>query len=194
VYPRVLWEYLSLDIPSKNLLGADNQQERLFLAGWIVGMTDGEGCFSISIFKNVTTRLGWQVMPEFVVTQSAKSYQSLQTFKDYFQCGRIFINRRYDSHHEQLYRFCVRNRQDLEQKIVPFFRQYSLQTAKRLDFEKFCKVLLMMKDKNIFRNQGLMKLDKSSNKRWKKNPQRLYVGLLKLAREKRRYSPIPMAT
>jgi hypothetical protein len=31
-------------------MGADNQQERLD-ASWIVGFTDGEGCFHISINK-----------------------------------------------------------------------------------------------------------------------------------------------
>lgn len=186
MYPKVLWEYLSLDMPSKNLLGADNQQERLFLAGWIVGMTDGEGCFSISIFKNVTTRLGWQVMPEFVVTQSAKSYQSLQTFKDYFQCGRIFINRRYDSHHEQLYRFCVRNRQDLEQKIVPFFRQYSLQTAKRLDFEKFCKVLLMMKDKKHLSESGLNEIRQIVKQKMEEESSETIRGTFKTRKRKKK--------
>ena len=161
MYPRVLWEYLSLDIPSKNLLGADNQQERLFLAGWIVGMTDGEGCFSISIFKNVTTRLGWQVMPEFVVTQ-------------------------YDSHHEQLYRFCVRNRQDLEQKIVPFFRQYSLQTAKRLDFERFCKVLLMMKDKKHLSESGLNEIRQIVKQKMEEESSETIRGTFKTRKRKKK--------
>ena len=38
-------------IPSKNVFGADNQQERLKIACWIVGFTDGEGCFSIAVIK-----------------------------------------------------------------------------------------------------------------------------------------------
>ena len=151
-----------------NLFGADNQQERLFLAGWIVGMTDGEGCFSISIFRNRTTSLGWQVMPEFVITQSGKSYQSLQQIQDFFQCGKIFINRRYDNHHEQLYRYCVRNRHDLEQKIVPFFRKYSLQTAKQNDFERFCQVLLMMKDKQHLSISGLKQIASLVGKKMEK--------------------------
>ena len=65
----------SLSIPhyspqkgSDNMLGADNQQERLRTVGWIVGFVDGEGCFSVTIQK-ATTSTGWQVFPEFVVTQ-----------------------------------------------------------------------------------------------------------------------------
>lgn len=41
---------------SKKAIGADNQQERLNMKSWIVGFTDGEGCFAISVIKNSTTR------------------------------------------------------------------------------------------------------------------------------------------
>jgi hypothetical protein len=155
-------------MPSDNLTGADNQQERLFLAGWIVGMTDGEGCFSISIFRNKTTRLGWQVMPEYVVTQSGRSYQSLVEIQNYFHCGKIFVNHRYDNHHEVLYRYCVRNRADLKQIIVPFFRKYSLQTAKQTDFERFCQVLDLMDDKYHLTEKGLKHIGSIVGKRWEK--------------------------
>ncbi|MEK7103244.1 MAG: LAGLIDADG family homing endonuclease, partial [Patescibacteria group bacterium] len=73
---------------------ADNQQERLRFIGWIVGFTDGEGCFSISVIKNKTTSLGYQVFPEFVITQGAKSLAVLESIRDFFQCGNIYINRR----------------------------------------------------------------------------------------------------
>ena len=55
-------------------MSADNQQERLLKIGWIVGFTDGEGCFSLSIFRNKTSKLGWQVFPEFVITQGKKIF------------------------------------------------------------------------------------------------------------------------
>ena len=174
-------------MPSDNLFGADNQQERLFRAGWIVGMTDGEGCFSISIFRNATTRLGWQVMPEFVVTQSAKSLSSLQKIQDTFQCGKIFINRRYDNHHEQLYRYCVRNRNDLEHKIVPFFRKHSLQTAKQNDFKRFCQVLQMMKEKQHLSAEGLEKIAQTVGKKMEKESSETIRGTSKkLLRKNRR--------
>lgn len=94
-------------MPRKNDSGRDNQQERLKIVNWIVGFVDGEGCFSISIFKNRTTRSGWQVLPEFVVTQGEKSLSALEEVKTFFGCGRLFINRRYDNHNENLYRYCV---------------------------------------------------------------------------------------
>ena len=53
---------------SKNAPSAGNQQERLD-PWWIVGFVDGEGCFSVSAFKNFTCKSGFQTLYEFVVTQ-----------------------------------------------------------------------------------------------------------------------------
>jgi hypothetical protein len=35
--------------------------ERIFNPYWVVGFVDGEGCFSVGVFKNKTLRLGYQV-------------------------------------------------------------------------------------------------------------------------------------
>jgi hypothetical protein len=71
--PKLLWYNSSIEImvekPSKKVIGADNQQERLKIAYWITGFTDGEGCFSIAVINNKTTKFGKQIFPEFVVTQ-----------------------------------------------------------------------------------------------------------------------------
>ena len=118
-------------------MDADNQQERLKIAGWIVGFIDGEGCFSITVQKSPNTRLGWQIFPEFVVTQGEKSWRALQNLKDFFNCGNIFVNKRYDNHKAYLYRYCVRSIKDIKEKVIPFFTKNQLQTAKRNDFEIF---------------------------------------------------------
>jgi hypothetical protein len=96
---------MELILSSENQIRADNQQGRLD-PQWIVGFVDGEGCFSISIFKNVTSKSGFQVFPEFVVTQGAKSLLVLEKIQDHFQCGKIYENRRKDNHRENIYRYC----------------------------------------------------------------------------------------
>ena len=127
-------------LSSKNAVSADNQQERLD-PWWIVGFVDGEGCFSISTFKNQTCKSGYQTLFEFVVTQGEKSKSAMEAIRNYFGCGGIYINRRYDNHNYNLLRYCVRRQSDLKEKIVPFFRKYQLQSAKREQFEKFCQRL-----------------------------------------------------
>lgn len=130
-------------MPSKNHFSADNQQEKLIY--WIVGFVDGEGTFSVSFNKNITTSSGWQIFPEFVITQGAKSLFALEEIQKFFECGKLYENRRKDNHKENLYRFCVRSFKDLEEKIVPFFQKHSLRTAKKEDFNKFVQILSLMK-------------------------------------------------
>ena len=140
-----------------NASSADNQQERLEI-GWVVGFIDGEGCFSVSLHKNPTTQIGWQIMPEFVATQGEKSLDALRKLETFFSCGRIFVNRRYDNHNENLYRFCVRSFKDLEEKVVPFFKQHPLQTAKRRDFEIFSQIIVLMKEKKHLNPEGIREI------------------------------------
>ncbi len=87
-------------MPSKNATSTDNQQESLKIACWIVGFTDGEGTFSVSRIKNSTTKSGYQIFPEFVITQGMKSAKALDEIKKFFGCGNIYINKRYDNHKE----------------------------------------------------------------------------------------------
>jgi len=128
-------------IHSKKATSADNQQGRLD-PWWIVGFVDGEGCFCVSTFKNPTTKSGWQTLYEFVVTQGESSREAMEALKIYFGCGHVYINRRYDNHKENLLRYCVRRQDDLKEKIIPFFRKYPLQSAKRKQFERFRSKLL----------------------------------------------------
>ena len=55
------------DMDSENLIGADNQQERL--DAYIAGFVDGEGTFHVAIQRNSSARLRLQLVPEFHVSQ-----------------------------------------------------------------------------------------------------------------------------
>lgn len=152
-----LWYNYSIDTMK-------DQQERLEIRQWIVGFTDGEGCFSISMFRNKTTALGWQVFPEFVITQGEKSLPALKIFERYFRCGKIFINKRYDNHNEYLYRYCVRSIKDLRECIVPFFKKYPLRTAKQKDFEIFVDIIDLIGQKKHLSKLGLKTIAKKIEK------------------------------
>jgi LAGLIDADG endonuclease len=143
---------------SDNVTGADNQQERLRVAGWITGFVDGEGCFTVPIHRQPTSTVGWQVQPQFVVVQGASSVCALEVLRDYFNCGRINVNARRDNHREPMYRFIVRRFQDLDEIIVPFFKTYPLRTAKRENFEKFVEVLELMKQRRHLSIAGLIEI------------------------------------
>lgn len=143
---------------SKKVFSADNQQERLRIESWITGFTDGEGCFSVSLIKNKTSKCGWQVFPEFVITQGEKSLSALHIIQGQFQCGKIFVNKRYDNHNENIYRYCVRSVSDLKNEVIPFFERNQLKTAKLNDYKIFKQIVIMMFKSDHLSEKGMNKI------------------------------------
>lgn len=164
-YPGILWYNLrvntTLNMPSKNFSGAGNQQERLEICWWIVGIVDGEGSFLVNIFKSPKTKMGWQVFPEFNVSQSEKDIVILKELKKFFGCGHIYPHRSKNrkKNWDTLYKYCVREREDLEKKIIPFFQNYPPKSlTKRRDFKAFMKSLKLIRKKNHLTIKGMKKI------------------------------------
>jgi hypothetical protein len=143
---------------SHNVRGAENQQERLWAEGWIVGFVDGEGCFSCPMFHNKPMTMRWQVQPQFVVVQSASSRKVLEDLARFFGCGKVHVNRRHDNHREDLFRYCVSRFADLRDVIVPFFQHNPLRTSKRENFEKFAQVIGLMEQGRHLTLSGLLEI------------------------------------
>lgn len=135
----------------------DNQQERLVSPDWIVGFTDGEGCFSVGFVKQPDIpdpkrpfgrrkgyRAGYQVSVEYTVMQGERSRFILQKLRNFFGIGNTYVNRRHDNHKGNLYRYSVSRRAELRDIIIPFFKRHPLQTTKHKDFENFVRVVELM--------------------------------------------------
>ena len=118
-------------------------------AQWIVGFVDGEGCFHVGISKHPDMKLGHQVLPEFTVVQHERDVQVLHGLKAYFGCGVVRSN------HGDRMAYRVRNLEHLLERILPFFLEHSLKTKKRVDFQKFRRVCLMMEKGEHLTEEGL---------------------------------------
>jgi len=131
---------------------------------WIVGFVDGEGCFHVQINRSNTVKLGFQVMPEFVVSQHVRSIQVLYALKKHFRTGTVRKEApkkgkngvvRQDG---RIYR--VRSIKVLLNTILPFFEKNPLKTAKHVDFLKFRDILLLMEKGEHLTGEGLEKIRK----------------------------------
>jgi LAGLIDADG endonuclease len=120
-------------------MGADNQQERL--DGHISGYVDGEGSFSVVVNRNPSCRSGYQLVPEFHVSQNGDRAQVLRLIRRRFgECGYIKPNGRKD----RALVFVVRKRTDLLERVIPFFERSPLLSAKQMDFERFARIVRAM--------------------------------------------------
>ena len=106
---------------------------------WIAGFVDGEGCFHVGINPHADLRVGFQVLPEFTVVQHKRDAKVLHALKAFFDCGVVRSN------HGDRMAYRVRSQEHLLKRIIPFFMKHSLKSQKRVDFEKFRHVLLLMK-------------------------------------------------
>src|SRR6266403_139382 len=73
---------------------------------------------------------------------------------------------------EHLYRFCVRSIADLRDKIIPFFQENQLRTAKREDFEKFTRVLELIGERKHLNSEGIMEIATIAQTMNRKKPSR----------------------
>lgn len=133
-------------MPRDNVLGADNQQGRSSnrLPSWYVtGFVDGEGSFHIAIYKDPRMKAGWKAIPEFHVSQRYTSRNVLEALVTFFGCGYVKLNHRTNPN-DVNHVYVVRDRDDLLQKIIPFFQRHKLQTEKAKDFDLFAKIVVLM--------------------------------------------------
>ena len=107
-------------------------------AQWITGFVDGEGCFHVGINPHSGMTTGFQVLPEFTVVQHERDAQILHAFKAHFGCGVVRKN------HGDRMAYRVRSQKHLLERIIPFFVEHPLKSKKRVNFQKFRRILLMM--------------------------------------------------
>lgn len=151
-----IWWYVGPNMEHrKNPSSADNQQERLQKINpwYISGFVDGEGTFHVSITRRTDLPKQWAIIPEFHVSQHQDRAQVLTEIQQYFSCGTIRENHR-GRKNDVTRVFVVRNRRDLLDKIIPFFRRYPLRSQKRDDFRIFAEIVLEMEQGNHHSESG----------------------------------------
>lgn len=116
---------------------------------WIVGFVDGEGCFFVGINRQPAMKVGFQVLPEFVVVQHVRDVQLLHALKARFGCGSVIRN------HGDRWAYRARGQTNLMNKILPFFEKHKLKSRKRQEFESFRRVVLMIEEKKHLTINGL---------------------------------------
>lgn len=130
---------------------------KLLLKDWIVGFTDGEGCFSVTVPKNKESKFGKTVHTTFTITQHMKDEEVLKAIQEFFG-GIGKIHKKSDS--RTVLEYQVKAQKDLWNVIIPFFTENKLLTKKRLDFEDFKKVVCMKENKEHLSLEGLIKIEK----------------------------------
>jgi hypothetical protein len=112
-------------------------------ADYVVGLVDGEGSFAVHF--NSSQRRRAKVEPRFCLKLKADDRSLLDELREFFGCGKIYIQRDRRPNHSLCYRFEVSNRRELWEKVIPFFQQHPLRApSKQRDFHLFQQVLALI--------------------------------------------------
>ncbi len=118
---------------------------------WVVGFTDGEGCFFVGINPNPQTQTGYQVLPEFIIVQHKRDIQILYALKRFFRHGVVRPN------HDDRYAYRVHDLKGLR-AVCNFFLRHPLKTKKRIEFLRFHRIITMMERGDHLRLEGLIEI------------------------------------
>ena len=121
---------------------------------WVSGFVDGEGCFTIDIYKRKDTVTGEGVKLVFKLTQDKRNKQLLESLIEVFGCGGLYSQ----SKTGDVIDFMVTGLSNVIEKVIPFFLAHPLQGAKRKELADFIKVAELMKLKAHLTKEGLEKI------------------------------------
>ena len=122
---------------------------------YVVGLVDGEGCFSVTFNKHKNNRL-LEVRLIFEIELREDDLEILKRVQITLGCGNIYyLNYEKYKQWRPHCKYKVSNLKDITQKIIPFFQQYPLQAKKKNSFALFSKVAKLMLEKHHLTVEGI---------------------------------------
>src|SRR3989344_5301661 len=114
---------------------------------YVVGLVDGEGSFNVQIRDD---RRRPRVQLKFSLKLRHQDIKILKELQKFFGCGEIYIQRDKRKNHSLCYRFEVQNKEDIIEKIIPFFENNSPKIpSRKTDFELFKQISELSQKDNL---------------------------------------------
>ena len=121
---------------------------------WLAGFVDAEGSFIVSIYKS-KTKIGYAIKLTFCISQNNRDHLLFSSLVKHLNCGRVSVNST-----NSAVEFVVGSFNEINEIIIPLFKEYNLIGIKQKDFEDFCKIVLLMKNKEHLTEEGLEEIRK----------------------------------
>ena len=128
---------------------------------YVVGLTDGEGCFYVNVGKSLRYRAGYRIQLHFHLKMQERDYDLLEKVRNTIGCGEVYFQKEQRANHCQCYRYTVSAERDIQEIVIPFFKQYPLQSAsKSASFDIFCKIATLVREREHLNPEGIKKIRK----------------------------------
>lgn len=129
-------------------------------ADYIVGLTDGEGCFYVGIRYPKRAHKTPRVEPHFYIKLRGDDLPLLEEVKQSFGCGAIYYQNEKRQNHSACYRFEINALRDLRETLIPFFENHRLHGKKRKEFEIFKSIFKLVEERKHKTSLSLREIEK----------------------------------
>ena len=127
-------------------LSGGREKPNTLSADYIVGLTDGEGCFYVETRRPQGFHKTFRVEMHFFIKLREDDKYLLEQVKEFFTCGGIYYQKEYRVNQRNCYRFGITAQNDLHKKLIPFFDKYPLQSKKAKNYLLFRQIAKMVKN------------------------------------------------
>ena len=142
-----------------DIISCMGRTKPIVTADYIVGITDGEGCFYVNLGKSDAYKAGWRVQMHFHLKLQEKDKELLEKICNTLNCGNVYFQKEQRKNHTQCYRYTVSAWRDIELILIPFFKKHKLQTAsKSKSFAVFCQIASLVSQDEHLTVEGIEKI------------------------------------
>ncbi len=126
---------------------------------YIVGLTDGEGCFYVRVQPPYNLLGGARIQLNFFIKVQQADRGMLEKIKNTLGCGMVYFQKENRLNHSQCYRYTVNSHRDILGTIIPFFQTHKLQgKTKQNNFKLFCQIARLVENGKHLTPLGLQKI------------------------------------
>lgn len=122
---------------------------------WLSGFTSAEGSFFVTFSEALNSKGGKKVNLRFSLAQHSRDEALIRSLIQYLDCGQVYVRGSGNAVDFKITKF-----DNLIGKLIPFFITNPLIGVKALDFQDFCKIAELMKNKGHLTPEGLEEIKK----------------------------------
>src|SRR5690606_18979200 len=120
---------------------------------WIVGFASGDACFSVGVHRSTHHKTGYQARLRFQITQQNRDRELMESIVKYLNCGIL-------SFRGDVVDFHVHKFSQIAEYVIPFFTKYPILGVKKENFDDFCRVAELIREKAHLTEAGLEQINK----------------------------------
>jgi hypothetical protein len=121
-------------------------------ASYIVGLTEGEGCFLVSLRQDNRIDL------RFFIAQAEGNKPLLYSVQQFFKVGTVYQKSAGRAGRLPAWVFEISKRDDIFNVVIPFFKRYQLLGIKAKSFKAFCDIAKVVKGRQDMRKLTIKEL------------------------------------